>query len=211
MTIIHSIDAIKIKKINDNEYSITNDPFFVSFFSLYNIQCKRETDFIIFNCKTIQTLKDFIKNSPLNRLSYDAMIKLIYDIGFTIKTLEEQQKAILCFGLDDIMVINENIFFFINSKKILQIIKKQITLKVPLDIKTSFLPPDVNWKQLPIKTHFKTGIYSFALLLIYTSTNTFYEKGINDAILNPIYQTKLYYFILRCLNDNPDERLFLYV
>ncbi|MEX0597970.1 MAG: hypothetical protein WD512_15885 [Candidatus Paceibacterota bacterium] len=211
MTIIHSVDAIKIKKINDREYSITNDPFFSSFFSLYNIQHKRENEFIIFNCQSIKTLKEFIKNSTVERLSYDAMIKFIYDIGFTIKTLEQQQKAILCFGLDDIMVINENIYFFINSGKILPIIKKQITLKMPLDIKKSFLTPDVNWKQLPIKAHFNTGIYSFALLLIYTSTKTLYEKGINDDILNPIFQTKLYYFILRCLNDNPDERMFLYI
>lgn len=211
MTIIHSVDSIKITKINDEEYSISNDPFFTSFFSLYNIPHKRESDLIIFNCKSIQTLEHFIKNSELKRLSYDAMIKLIYDIGFTIKTLEQQQQAILCFGLDDIMVINENIFFFINTGKILPIIKKHITLKNPLYIKKSFLTPDTNWKQLPIKVHFNTGIYSFALLLIYASTNTLYEKGINDDILNPIYQTKLYYFILRCLNDNPDERIFLYV
>jgi len=211
MEIIHSVDTINIKKISDNEYSITSHPFFISFFSLYNIQHKRENDLIIFNCQSINSLQKFIKNSTSDRLSYDDMTKFIYDMGFTIKTLEQQQKAILCFGLDDIMVINGNIFFFINTGKILPIIKKQLTLKVPIDIKKSFLTPDINWKQLPIKSHFNNGIYSFALLLIYTSTKTLYEKGINDEILNPIYQTKLYYFILRCLNNNPDERMFLYI
>ena len=69
----------------------------------------------------------------------------------------------------------------------------------------------MDWKHLPIKTHFTTGIYSFALLVIYATTKINYQKKINDDFFNPIYQTKLYYFLLRCLNDNPEERQFLYI
>ena len=211
MALIHSIENISIKKIKEGEYSIDYDSFFTSFFYLYKIGYKRENDLIYFNCNTIQTLKHLINVSEIKKLSYDKTIKLIYDIGFIIKSLEEKKKSILCFSLDDIIVIDEHIFFFINTVKILPILKNEIILKIPIDIKKSFLTPDTDWKHLPIKTHFKTGLYSFALLVINIITNTSYEKNKIDTILNPIYQTKLYYFILRCLNDNPEERLFLYI
>ena len=152
-----------------------------------------------------------MNNSNNKQLTYDKAIKLIYDIGFIIKSLEQKEKAILSFSLDDITVIDENIFFFVNTGKILPILNNEITLKMPISMKQSFLTPDVDWKHLPIKAHFNTGIYSFALLVIYATTKINYQKKINDDFFNPIYQTKLYYFLLRCLNDNPEERQFLYI
>lgn len=207
MTLIHSVGAIEIKNIGNQEYSITSDPYLFSFFSLYKIKTKREKSDIIFKCNSIETLSEFIKNNEDKKISYDSLIKLIYDVGFTIKSLEQTEKAILCFSLDDIIVIDKHIFFFVNTSKILPIVKEYVTLKVPIDIKDSFLTPDTNWKGLPIKTHYKTGIYSFALLAIYAFTNSLYSP----EVLDPISNTKLYYFILRCLNDNPAERLFLYI
>ena len=211
MILIHSIETVKIKKTKERDFSITYDPFFSFFFSLYKIKYKRENDIIHFECDSFQSLKEFIDNSTTKRLNYDKTIKMIYDIGFIIKSLEQKEKAILSFSLDDITVIDENVFFFINTGKILPILNNEITLKMPIDIKKSFLTPDVDWKHLPIKTHFTTGIYSFALLVIYATTKINYQKKINDDFFNPIYQTKLYYFLLRCLNDNPEERQFLYI
>jgi len=207
MTIIHSVGRIEIKNIGNEEYSITSDPYLFSFFSLYKIKTKREKSDIIFKCSSIEPLSEFIKNSEDKKISYDSLIKLIYDVGFTIKSLEQTEKAILCFSLDDIIVIDKHIFFFVNTSKILPIIKQQITLKVPIDIKSSFLTPGINWKGLPIKTHYKTGIYSFALMAMYAFTNSSYSP----ESLNPIFNTKLYYFILRCLKDNPEERSFFYI
>ena len=118
MILIHSIDTVKIKKIKEKEFSITYDPFFSFFFSLYKIKYKRENDIIHFECDSFQSLKEFINNSTTKRLNYDKTIKMIYDIGFIIKSLEQKEKAILSFSLDDITVIDENVFFLINTGKI---------------------------------------------------------------------------------------------
>jgi hypothetical protein len=59
--------------------------------------------------------------------------------------------------------------------------------------------------------HYSTGFYSFACLIIYLLTNERYDLLKNDDILKPIYNTKMYYFILRCLNNNLQERCFLYI
>ena len=85
MILIHSIDTVKIKKIKEKEFSITYDPFFSFFFSLYKIKYKRENDIIHFECDSFQSLKEFINNSTTKRLNYDKTIKMIYDIGFIIK------------------------------------------------------------------------------------------------------------------------------
>ena len=57
MILIHSIETINIKKIKERSFSITYDPFFSFFFSLYKIKHKRENEIIHFECDSFQSLK----------------------------------------------------------------------------------------------------------------------------------------------------------
>lgn len=194
-----------------SSYSITHDPFFLFIFSIYNI--KHETinsSKIKFFCENIQPLSKYIKQHSKKdgHISYETVIKIIYDLGLIIKTLENSRKSILCFSIDDIVVINNQTFLFINTHKILDINNKNyITLKEPINLKTSFLSPDVNWKTLPIKSYYTSCYYSLADMIIFI---IFGEKWNGEQkILNPIFKTRLYYFLLRCLeNDSHDRKLF---
>ena len=61
--------------------------------------------------------------------------------------------------------------------------------------------------------HFKTMYYSAAQLVIYFLLNVDrIPDNANDvAYLNPIKLTKLYWFLLRCLNPVPAERKYIYI
>ena len=60
------------------------------------------------------------------------------------------------------------------------------------------------------QVHFKTIYYSVAQLVIYFLLNV--DRIPEDtAYLNPIKGTKLYWFLLRCLNPVPAERKYIYI
>ena len=62
------------------------------------------------------------------------------------------------------------------------------------------------------KVHFKTAYYSAAQLVIHFLLNVDVspETDLNQC-LQPIKGTKLYWFLLRCLNRAPSERKYIYI
>jgi len=60
--------------------------------------------------------------------------------------------------------------------------------------------------------HFKTAYYSVAQLVIHFLLNVIIDSGpADDELLQPIKGTKLYWFLLRCLNRVPSERKYVYI
>ena len=192
-------------------YSIPYDSYIDFLFNNYNIKYKTNNGMIFFECKSLQTLKEFIENNEDDReLNHNIIIKLIYDTGILIKNLEEDKRGIFCFSLDDYVVINNDFFFFINGFKLSNIYKNQLMLKTPIDINENFINKDeVDISHLPIKQYYKNSYYSFGLMVFYLLTyERYYDEKINRMEDN---YPPIYYFLLRCLNDNPNERYFIYI
>jgi hypothetical protein len=65
----------------------------------------------------------------------------------------------------------------------------------------------------PKSVHFKTVYYSAAQLIIYFLLNVdrIPDDTDDNAYMNPIKYTKLYWFLLRCLNPVPAERKYIYI
>ena len=195
----------------DQGYIIPYDQSFIFLFQSYKIKHKRENEVIYFECDSIQTLNEFIDNNGKNKkLKYNDIVKLIYDTGILIKNLEEDKRGIFCFSLHDFIVINNNLFLFINPFKLSNIYKNNLTLKIPIDITENFINNDTNFSHLPITSNYKNSYYNFGLMIFYLLTGKIYSKE-KINLLDEIYQTSLYFFILRCLNDNPKERYYIYI
>ena len=65
---------------------------------------------------------------------------------------------------------------------------------------------------MPLQVHFKTVYYSAAQLFIYFMLNVDHVPDDEDrAYLTPIKCTKLYWFLLRCLNPVPADRKYMYI
>lgn len=89
--------------------------------------------------------------------------------------------------------------------------------------KDAFLSPELqrllqgnnnnNNNAMPLQVHFKTVYYSAAQLFIYFLLNVDHapDDDADHAYLNPIKCTKLYWFLLRCLNPVPAERTYMYI
>lgn len=88
--------------------------------------------------------------------------------------------------------------------------------------KEAFMSPELqrllkdnnsNNNALPLQVHFKTVYYSAAQLFIYFLLNVDHapDDDADHAYLTPIKYTKLYWFLLRCLNPSPAERKYIYI
>jgi hypothetical protein len=71
-------------------------------------------------------------------------------------------------------------------------------------------PTNATPSHAPKSVHFKTVYYSAAQLVIYFLLNVDHIPE-DNAYMNPIKYTKLYWFLLRCLNPVPAERKYIYI
>lgn len=167
---------------------------------------------IIFTAETVKPLSTFLKKG---KLTNKQAIKMIYDLSKQIAYLEENLLAFYGYDLDDIIVINEDTFFIANTKCITKIDAKEkcIFFNNPINI-PYFSNPELNkLTKLPAKLDYRSGYYSLGALILFCSTNIYIFSELKeiDAILSPIYYTKLYWFLKRCFYEKSEERIMLFI
>ena len=148
-----------------------------------------------------QPLRERIKNKPLD---YHEALRLAMCMGINLASLVPLNKSILFFSLDDIYVIDEDWYILSSFDKLVPIISKNIVmLTTPIEFKGNLAPELKNIKTLPFKTNITCIYYSLASLVI--------EALAVENDLAPLTGSKLYYFLKRCLVNNPEERYFLFI
>jgi len=139
-------------------------------------------------------------------LSEAKCIRMIDTLTRQIKYLETVKYAFYGHSIDDILVVNDEIFININPNTLLPIKEDQISFLSPF-IETQFMNPEIgNITTLPSKIHYQSSYYSLAALIIYCFLNKelymkVETKGEDlETILKPIFYTKIYWFLKRCLH-----------
>lgn len=207
-------------------YRIENDKIIFSCLSIQSFNQYKVNNYFGYNLTKSKSNMD----TDIDILPYKTMIKFIYDLGVLIKSLEKDHKYIFCFSLHDFIIIDNSIFLFINSNKISKIICKSkknpncdmIQMNYPLNKNNNFISKNIDLSNLPLKCHYKYSYYNLALIIIYLLTGKHYEKHSekhyeykyekcenNSELLELLENykgSKLYNFLLRCLN----EGCFLY-
>jgi len=176
----------EVELLNENTYSVRSNDYIID--SLHeNIEIlhkkyikkifnkKSSSTEIEFNASSVMPLQSFLNKSVNKKgLSYDLVLHFIGNIGNQLTFLKNKGYAIPFISLEDIIVIDENIFAFINDEKVFRIedadderdvddernernerIKgesKNIVIDFPIRFnnKTSFIPP-------MIKKYFQHG------------------------------------------------------
>jgi hypothetical protein len=71
----------------------------------------------------------------------------------------------------------------------------------------------ISKKSIPYKIHFKSGYYSFGLLCIYCYVSRTTPTTPTDItnLLEPIINTKIYWFLKQILQENPTNRRYICV
>jgi hypothetical protein len=179
------------------------------------------------NIKTLnQYLNDKIKKRGKKNLLIPEAAKAILDL---VKQLEYlinvESKTIIGYSPNDIIIINDETFVFLNSELITNIDEEteKITITWPFSTRDFFLSPELlKIKEIPSLIHFKTSYFSFACLIIYflLGDDDFYTSYLNtrdfQEVLNglenhTIKETKLYWFLSRCLTKYEKDRCLILI
>jgi len=206
---IHNIDDIKVNKYA-NKYIIETDIDFAKSFIYKGIIDVIETDTsITIKANNITSLKEYL-NKNNNKLDYKIIVNMLEDIILTMNNLESNGYMFVNLKLDDIIVVNNDKFLFINYNNIYKLKDNKISIENIMENITEFIPSnEFNQQSVPYLLEVETLYYNIANLLVYCLFNTKYDN--NLLTIYPIINTKLYWFLERCLKINKEERVFLYI
>jgi hypothetical protein len=161
---------------------------------------------IIFTAENVKPLSMLLKT---DKLTNRQITKMIYDLSKQIAHLEINMMSFYGYNLDDIVVINDNIFFIASSKYLVNINAKDyyIYFYKPID-KPYFSSPELNeLTMLPSKIDYRSSYYSLGALILYCLTE---EESLTES-LESISYTKPYWFLKRCFYKNCKERILLFI
>lgn len=214
MKVIHRLPEIEILKHTDGIYGIlsrnTNDNL-VGLLELLDVN----TDIISskdlkIKVKKVRTLEQFLSNSH-HVLDYNIATKLTLDLVRQILYLEENKIAFSYLDPQDIIVLNNDIFLILNQSNMYSIEDNKIVINKPYDI-SAFMAPKIKTNTvLPLKIYFTEVYYSIGVLLVYCLFNKMIEGRTElRKALGPIYATRLYWFIDKCLIKEPHKRRLMF-
>ena len=160
---------------------------------------------------SVMTLKDLLKKYK-NKLPYEMCMELLYNIGNQIQTLERFHLGIPFVDLEDIVVVDEKKFLFLDDEKLLDIKKGQLEIVEPLKKSSYFSPELLKISKLPSTVSYKSAFYSVASLtgFCFKGKQITIEDDHKEVFKN-IYTTKLYWALLRMLESNPNNRFYLII
>ena len=147
-----------------------------------------------------QPLIKRLENKPLD---YYEALRLAICIGINLASLASYDQSILFLSLDDIYIIDEDWYILSSFDKLVTIIDKNtVELNTPISFNGSLSPELQDVKSLPFKTNISSVYYSLAALIM---------QALELDDLSPLAGSKLYFFLERCLVENPEERYFLFI
>jgi hypothetical protein len=169
----------------------------------------------------VQTFEQFKekqrKINGSNKLSHNIIQDIIYSLSKQIfHLLHNESKCFYEFDPSNILVIDDCKFIYLSYEHLKDVKDNKIHIYNPISKNTGFLSPELLLeKSIPILINYKTIFYSLGLLILDNMTSNV-EKTINKEInisdeLFCIKDTKLYYFLDRCLQTKPSKRFLIYV
>ena len=184
----------------------------------------KRTNTVLFTAETVQTLPSYLETkintntkikTKYNKMTEPECAKLISNLTSQIKYLEELNYVIYGYDLNDILVINGDTFILANSNYILPVENNMFFFYNP-NIMPFFSSLELlKLTSLPASIHYKSSYYSLGVLVVFCLLNRQLLETMNDkmieVILSPVYYSKIYWFIKRCLNKNCEERVLLYI
>jgi len=216
MVILYEIANTSISKMQSHLYkmSITNqNAIFWTAFPWENmeiIKSKEDKEKIIvtFRATSVQNLAEFVEKKK-HRISYDDAIRLFLHLKNQLEFLDAHQRSIASFALEDIIVIDNRLFLDLNQDKVV-VKDKKGNLEIIHPIKKDpFCAPELCKASLPAYIPSQASFFSLAALTTFCITNDT-QKDYPKA-LESIWQTPLYWALIRCLHKDPKNRYLLMI
>lgn len=217
------VNSYELTTINDFTYNLKiNGEFEYQLYYIIEKMLKSshyddETNSIFFSAENVIPLKTYIINKKDKKLSYATCIKLIDDLSKQLFCLNNLGYGIYGFDINDILII-DNTFIFCSTQYLLELENNHIIFTSIIK-KPYFSNPELfKLTSLPSKINNNCCYYSLGLLVVFLLMNKYLLVGNEfktskeiDNILQPIYNTKIYWFLKRCLDDDINNRKLLLV
>ena len=233
MPIVFKNSLCKIEKQSTDEFQLTLDgeknKKYLQFVKKNLVIKQEKKNSFVFKAKNVETLKSLLKQKK-EKLSYYHCKLLFLDMAKTIEHLENIDLGIISLDLDDIIMVeftdNKNIrsmsddtkavtyFFYLNIDNFVELRNVNLVINSPVNKSNLFISPEVKQiKHFPTTIKKQSTYYCLALLLCHCfskiTKNMDYDKLIKH--LEMIKETKLYWAILRCLEQNAEDRFLLFI
>jgi len=179
-----------------------------------------EIDSLFFAAETVATFEDFISANHQNSQNshHYNNIKMIDELTKQIIYLKKLNYGFYGFDIQDIIVINNDNYIFCSADYLVPLINEKIVFYSPINIPYFGSPEILLINVLPSQIDYRCAYYSLATLLVYYLTKEYLLVGNEvksdteiEKILTPLQNTKLYWFLKRCLYLESDKRRLLLI
>lgn len=182
-----------------------------------------------------RTLGNYM-NDQTGTMPNDRLLRMLDMLQNQAQDLEGLNLAVPYYGLDDVLIINDSFFCFINDDKLFEFNPgtRRMDVTRPISRANAFYAPELKGRlhALPYELDYRASFYSLGLLTAFcallkwdlvvnadadadvkkkgTSWRTYSESEL-AAMLDPIKHSKIYWFVLRCCRDDANRRLCVFV
>jgi serine/threonine protein kinase len=188
-----------------------------------------------FKALSLKSFPKFIEEQSkvrgTHRLSINLAANMISNLSAQLSHLiKSESKTIIGYAPENIIVINDNTFAFLDSELVAEIDpvgKEMATISCPFKVTDFFASPEIlKITELPSYVHYKTSYFSLGCLLLYALTEgrlegeDFYKEYLKELKCEKIHEyltglhfknTKLYWLLSRCLVEEPKKRSILFI
>lgn len=224
---------INVKKIKDKDtYCLTflENPIYFSLMRsvkdmLDTSICTQIKNNLIIKAKKVQYYSDFLSEEYLkhgsNQLSHAWCLRIVYCLSKQIEYLvSNEYKCFYKLDYHHLMVIDD-CFFYLSPNALIPLEEEKMHI-YSYSLKDGFFSPEFvqNNLLIPISVHYKTIYYSLGLLLVSAlkdDNNVYNDCSVQNPLekinhpLEKINGTKLYFFIVRCLQKEIHDRYLIFL
>jgi len=180
--------------------------------SLYD----EDTQCMFFSADDVILLNEYLKTQ---KLSHIKCIKMIVDLTKQINYLKNINYGFYGFDIQDILVINGDTFIICAGDYIQPITKsEEIIFYSPIKNPYFGSPDIITLTSLPGIVNYKCVFYSLGVLIIYCLLSEYLLVGNEikseeeiEKIIYLLHDTKIYWFLKRCLKTNSEKRVMLLI
>ena len=165
-----------------------------------------------FYAKKVCSLQELLSRRR-EKLQYFEGVKMAQCIGQQLFYLEKYAHTFSWFNPDDILVIDESSFLCIGLEQLMPVDAfGRIWFTTPFSNKHPDTAPEIQrLTMLPSYTTYKAAYYSLGSLIIFCLAVDDEKSTKMPLRLEFIADTKLYWFLLRCIDPVASARLLLFV
>jgi hypothetical protein len=181
---------------------------------LKNAYYDSDASSIFFSAESVFPFKQYLLE---HNKKYIHSIKIIDELTKQIFYLKKMGYGFYGFDINDILVIDD-IFIFCSAEHLLPIVDDNIIFYSPIKTPYFSSPEILELTTLPSEINYKCSYYSLGALVVFCLLNKYLLVGNEiksleevEVILSPLYNTKIYWFIKRCLEENVDKRVLLLI